>query len=203
MPEEVRFVARLGIYGVAIAVIYWFISYEVAGSILLLAFGLATAFAAAYLLLDVRRTGRGAALGGRPWQWLGLAPTEDEAPFGDETGRLPGQSIAPLEFGFGAAVAGLGLVFGPWLVALGLVPMVVGGTVWLREAMAEHHALDLAEREGLDLAEGQAAAEDRPAPDINRGGEAAAEPPSAQSRREPGVAGAASTAETGSTRGGS
>lgn len=212
MPEEVRFVGRLGVYGLAIAIIYWFISYEVAGSVLLLAFGLATGFAAGYLLLDVRRTGRGGALRGRPWHWVGLTSTEDEGPFADETGRLPGQSIAPLEFGFGAAVAGLGLVFGPWLVALGLVPMVVGGTVWLREAMAEHRAVDLADhpapdREGaLDLEHPGpelVAREQTPAGAPSPVPASRPEAPSPASRPEPPAPGSASPAGTASPQGGS
>jgi hypothetical protein len=138
MPEEVRFLGRLAAYGLLIGVVYWFVSYEVAGTVLLLAFGVATGFATVVLLLDVRRTGRGGGLRRRPLDWVALTSTGDDPPFGDEPAGVPVGSVAPLEIGLGLAIASLGLVFGPWLVPLGLVPIVVGASVWIRETMGEH-----------------------------------------------------------------
>ena len=144
MPEEVRFFARLAGYGVLIAVVYWFVSYEVAGTVLLVAFGIATGFATLILLRDVRRRRRSDVR--RPLRdWIALTDTADDEPFLDEPAGVPRGSIAPLEFGFGAAVAALGLVFGTWLVALGLVPIVIGASVWIREAMTEHRGVRLAD----------------------------------------------------------
>jgi hypothetical protein len=139
VPEEVRFLGRLAAYGLLIGVIYWFVAYEVAGTVLLLAFGGAAGFATLLLLLDVRRRRHGP-LPRRPLDWLALTADEEDPPFGDEPATLPAGSGAPLEFGFGLAVAALGLVFGAWLVALGLVPIVVGAATWIRAAMAEHRA---------------------------------------------------------------
>ena len=138
MPEEVRFLARLAAYGLLVGVVYWFVSYEVAGTILLLAFAIGTGFATVMLLLDVRRTGRGGGLRRRPVDWVALTQAGDEPPFGDEPSGVPVGSVAPLEIGLGLAIAALGLVFGPWLVPLGLVPIVVGASVWIRETMGEH-----------------------------------------------------------------
>lgn len=148
MPEEVRFLARLAGYGLLIGVVYWFVSYEVAGTILLLAFALATGFATVVLLLDVRRTGRGGGLRRRPLDWVALTSTSDDAPFGDEPTGVPPGSVAPLEIGLGLAIASLGLVFGPWLVPLGLVPIVVGASVWIREAMGEHRVARALDTDG-------------------------------------------------------
>jgi hypothetical protein len=139
VPEEVRFLARLAGYGLLIGVVYWFVAYEVAGTVLLIAFGLATGFATVVLLLDARRKRHGP-LPRRPLDWLALTADEGAPPFADEPGTVPGASSAPLEFGFGLAVAALGLVFGAWLVALGMVPLVIGAASWLRAAMAEHQA---------------------------------------------------------------
>jgi hypothetical protein len=137
VPEEVRFVARLAGYGLLITVVYWFVSYDVVGTVLLLGFGLAAGFATTLLLLDVRKKRRGP-LPRRPSDWIALAADDDDPPFADEPTSVPRGSSAPLEFGFGAALIALGLVFGAWLVALGLVPIVVGASTWLRAAMAEH-----------------------------------------------------------------
>lgn len=139
VPEEVRFVGRLAAYGLLIGVVYWFVAYEVAGTVLLLAFGLAAGFATIVLLLDARRKRHGP-LPRRPLDWLALPNDEEPPPFADEPGAVPLGSSAPLEFGFGLAVAALGLVFGAWLVALGMVPLVIGAAGWLRAAMAEHRA---------------------------------------------------------------
>jgi cytochrome c oxidase subunit IV len=140
VPEEVRFLGRLAAYGLLIGVIYWFVAYEVAGTVLLIAFGLAAGFATIVLLLDVRRRRRGP-LPRRPADWLALTADERDPPFADEPATLPAGSGAPLEFGFGLAVAVLGLVFGAWLIALGMVPIVVGAATWIRAAMAEHRAI--------------------------------------------------------------
>jgi hypothetical protein len=139
VPEEVRFVGRLAAYGLLIGVVYWFVAYEVAGTVLLIAFGLATGFATVVFALDARRKRHGP-LPRRPLEWLALSTDEEAPPFADDPGAIPLGSSAPLEFGFGAAVASLGLVFGAWLVALGMVPLVIGAAGWLRDAMAEYRA---------------------------------------------------------------
>jgi hypothetical protein len=36
----------------------------------------------------------------------------------------------------------IGLVLGPWLILVGLVPLIWAGRTWLREAMAEWRVLD-------------------------------------------------------------
>lgn len=148
MPEEVRFLGRLAAYGLLIGVVYWFVSYEVAGTVLLLAFGVATGFATIALGLDARRTGRGRGLRRSAVDWFALTNTGDDPPFGDEPTGVPAGSFAPLEIGLGIAVAGLGLVFGPWLVALGFVPVVIGASIWVGESMAEHRLARASDPDG-------------------------------------------------------
>lgn len=149
MPEEVRFFGRSAVFAVIIGVIYWFVSYEAAGTVLLLGFGLAGLVATMILARDARNAARrDAAAGGpvfsagRPWTWIRLSAPDQVSPFPSEEGRAPGPSVAPLTVGAGFALIMLGLVFGPWLAVLGIIPLVFGGRLWLTEAMAEWRVVD-------------------------------------------------------------
>jgi hypothetical protein len=130
MPEEVAFFGRSATFGLVIAAIYWFVSYETVGTILLAGFGLASAFAFVVL-------GRG-----RPRPRPHSGPLRDavaiavggdsrEQPFEDEGGAVPVASAAPFEIGAGLALVGLGLVFGVWFVLAGVLPIAFGAIDWL------------------------------------------------------------------------
>jgi hypothetical protein len=119
-------------YALFLGVVYWFLSYEVAGTVLLLGFGLATGVGFAVLRWE-SRAGAGSTGPDR----------STDRPFTDESGAIPIRSLAPLIVGFGVAVAALGLVFGIWFVIGGAIPIVAGGLDWLRSAQDE---LRLAER---------------------------------------------------------
>jgi len=131
-PEEVLFFARSAMFALVVAAVYWFVSYEPAGTTLLGLFGVASAFAAIVLARSQRRG-------------AGRSPDGDalvDGPFADESGRIPSETFAPLQVGFGLAVAGLGLVFGPWLILAALLPIALGGLTWLGSAGAELEATE-------------------------------------------------------------
>ena len=127
MPEEAAFWGRTGIYGVAIAIVYWFVSYDITGTVLLGMFGVATGLVWALL-------------------WRRLAPrrrdVEPEA--GTEDEAIPVRSLAPLGVGIGLAVMALGLVYGIWFLVAGLLPLLMGAADWLA---GSRHELDLLARE--------------------------------------------------------
>ena len=103
MPEEVRFFLRQAAFGLLIAVVYWFLTYESAGSVLLLAFGIGSALLTVVL---VRQT-RGRAGGGRwgaPWRWLALTPADQQSPTLEDEVTLPAGSLAPFQVGLGLAL---------------------------------------------------------------------------------------------------
>ena len=121
MKEEARVFLRTAVYAIAVAAIYWFVSYEVAGTVLLLVLGLA-----ASTLTMMLPSGR-------------VRPTRlplDVATFGDdetpalglEEAPLPSLSVQPLFLAIGAAVVTLGLVFGAWLWLPGV--LIVAGAAW-------------------------------------------------------------------------
>jgi hypothetical protein len=123
VPEEVAFFGRSGLFGMVLAAIYWFLSYELVGTFLLGGFGFATGLAFLVLRAGSRR-----------------AADPTGAPFEDEGGLVPLASLAPLELGFGIAVASLALPYGIWFVLAGLLPIVLGAADWLKSVMAETRA---------------------------------------------------------------
>ena len=141
LPEEILFFGRIGAYGVGIGVVYWFLTYEVAGSVLLIGFGVATGLLAVLLLFGRPKTDRRGDRDRQP----GAGVTGD-GPFADESGRIPAPSMAPLEFGFGLALASLALVFGAPMAVAAVLPLAAGGMSWLRSASAEWRAIDRDDR---------------------------------------------------------
>ena len=116
-PAETRFFLFLAVFALVIGAIYWFVSYEPAGSVLLLAFGAATGVMAIVL----HRTGRGGV----------------DRPFLDEAGRFPSETPAPLAVGAGIALMSLAAIFGPAPLVVGLLPFAWGAWTWLGRARAE------------------------------------------------------------------
>jgi hypothetical protein len=151
-PQETRVFLFVAAFGIVIGVIYWFVSYEVAGTVLLLLFGVANGALALALVrapgarLVRRRATRheGAPdidpdrrdIGG------GSGTGDVDRPFLDELGRLPGDSFAPFAVGLGAATAVTGVIFGPAPVVVGLLPFLWGAVAWLRGAADELDATE-------------------------------------------------------------
>lgn len=143
MTEEGRFFLRTGLYAAVIGVVYWFVSYEVAGSVLL-----AAAAFAGFVVVGVLVIGMpdGAGMPARPSgsptrralrlvnRLLGfrqLHGLEDERPFSTGTLRLPGASSWPIVTAFGATLALTGIVYGPWLTIPGIVLVAVSVWGWV------------------------------------------------------------------------
>lgn len=137
MPEEIRLFLRTAAFGFGIALVYWIVSGESIGTILLAAFGLAGAFLVVILVVQLRAAGR--SLTGRPWQWLGLDPNES-APIGVEAGRYPSASWAPLAAGLGVSIAILAAVYGLVFLVPAAPLVLFAARAWLRRASAEYRA---------------------------------------------------------------
>jgi hypothetical protein len=139
MADEVKLFGRLSLYALVVGTIYWFVSYEFVGTVMLLGFGLATGLAFVILFRrDRKARAARSANGPRPDARAGRdSPTRPDGPFGDESGPVPTRSAAPLIVGFGIAVIALGGAFGPWFAITGLVPVLIGAADWLRAANRE------------------------------------------------------------------
>jgi hypothetical protein len=113
-----RVFTAVGVLIGALAVIYWFTSYEDAGSVLLALAAVLATWTGTYLWLQLRQPRR--AVGE-------TAPVaEPEAP-----AYLPHASVWPFAIGLGAATLLNGLVLGIWVVVPGaaLVALGVGGFI--------------------------------------------------------------------------
>jgi Cytochrome c oxidase subunit IV len=97
-------------FSLVVAVVYWYMSYERAGSALLFSMYLAALFVGVYLAL----------------RWWRATPVADDpegrhAAATGEVGRFPAGTIWPFVFAVGALIALLGFVYGVWLLAPGLL----------------------------------------------------------------------------------
>jgi hypothetical protein len=124
LPEEVLVFARLAAFGLIVGTVYWFVAYETAGTVLLIGFGIAAAVAAAILWAKSRKAG------GAAGEW----------PLGGDPDPIPAPAYAPFHIGLGAAIVALGLAFGPLLLPLGFVILLIGARYWLEAAMGEADA---------------------------------------------------------------
>jgi hypothetical protein len=126
LSEEARVFARMSIFGIVVGGAYWFLTYEVAGTALLLGFGLATGLATVAIWVRTRRRLGDAAAAG-----------------GDESAEaLPEPGWAPLIIGLGLGGLALGAAFGPWLTIAGLLIAIAGGASWLSAAVREAASVD-------------------------------------------------------------
>ena len=150
MAEELRFFLRTAVYTVIIAIVYWFLSYETAGSVMLAFVSLATTAVVTVGFLTVAEThdeldpGSGSALHriasifARLFGFSQARRATAEEPLATELNPIPSGSIWPLTGGIAVVMAGLGIVYGPWLVgpALALGVLTVWG--WLTQMDAPH-----------------------------------------------------------------
>ena len=127
MKAEARVFLAVTAFFVLIGVVYWFTSYEDAGSVMLAASALMGVIAGGAIMLLSR---------GAP-----ARPEDDpEATLAEGAGTVdvfPTQSIWPFAVGLSAAVAASGFAFGAWLVLIGTGALAVSLICWILEARRE------------------------------------------------------------------
>lgn len=140
MTDEAALMLRIGLFGVASALIYWLISYEWLGSIALLALGLGPGMAG--LVMTVMNRGRSAGGGAEQVRRFFGMPREvrGEAIPPEEVVVIPGPTIWPFVLSLGFAVGLTGLLFGLWLSLIGGILVAFGIWGWLRSVLREYRA---------------------------------------------------------------
>jgi hypothetical protein len=144
VAEEVRFFLRTALYTIGITIVYWFISYEIAGSVLLLSLGLSAiffVFAGAVMIHHNRReVVPDRTKSGNPIKrTVGFEEEASETvtpPLSFEEEAVPTSSIWPLVAAVGALGMGLGLVYGGWLWAPGVMLATVAVWGWVTQLNA-------------------------------------------------------------------
>jgi len=124
MRTEVKFFMFSALFSLAVAGVYWFLSYEDAGSTLLLFMFFAPFFVAAFLAH-------------RAWR-MRLAENDPDASYASEAGAPVGRfyagSIWPLLMGIGVAVGLEGFIFGIWLLVVGVVLFLAASVGLMQES---------------------------------------------------------------------
>jgi len=126
--DEAVLFGRLAIFGLVVGVAYWFLSYETAGTALLVGFGVASAVASVSLWTKP------------PPSAVDAERPDGDVPAGSGVERIPAPAFAPLIVGAGVAITALGLALGPLILPVGIVVGVIGARYWLEAAMAEAEA---------------------------------------------------------------
>lgn len=130
VAEELRFFVRTAIFTVLIGTIYWFVSYEEAGSILLAGIVASAVFFVAVIAAHVRASRRG----GRSIKaLLGFADTGADAPLALDEDVFPTSSAWPLVVSVAAVLVGVGVIYGAWLWIPGAALGLAGAWGWLTE----------------------------------------------------------------------
>lgn len=116
MRTQVKFFVYWSVFSLVVAAVYWFLSYEAAGSFFLLFMFLAPLMIGGYIAFH---------------GWATKPPEDDpDADYrqvaGTAVGRFPAQSAWPIVLAIGVAIALEGFVYGMWLLAVGLVLFVSG-----------------------------------------------------------------------------
>ena len=125
LSPEVTLFARMATFGIVVGAVYWFLTYEVAGTVLLSAFGLASALAAVAVYVGGRFAGRRSRADGA----AAASPPEAEP--------VPRPGWAPLGIALGLGAVALGAAFGPWLAIAGALVAVRSAKSWLDTAVEE------------------------------------------------------------------
>lgn len=131
MAEELRFFIRIGLFTVVIAAIYWFLSYEEAGTWLLAGTVAGVVLFVATIALHVRSTRRG---GRGIKDLLGFAENGPESPLVLDEDAFPRSSAWPAVVSLAAVLVGVGLIYGAWLWVPGVSLGLAGAWGWLTES---------------------------------------------------------------------
>ena len=136
MAEEFRFFLRTAVWVLIAGVVYWLLSYELSGTVLLGALLVAIlAFLGVGLALARARP---VADGSGVLAWLNRVIGFDEradasAPLEAGPELVPTSSSSPIISAAALVLIGLGLIFGAWLILPGVVLLIIGGVGWLTE----------------------------------------------------------------------
>lgn len=145
MVEEVRFFARIGLFAALTSVVYWFVSYDIVGTILLafMAIGVLLFIGPIARMVSVTRGRPVATEGSRARRAVGTADRVlgfnehhdlgDAGPLEVAEDPLPHSSIWPLAAAVAATAGALGLLYGGWfwIPGVGLGAAVAWG--WAKQ----------------------------------------------------------------------
>jgi hypothetical protein len=142
MTDEAGILLRVSIFGFVAGIIYWFLSYEWLGTVALLLLGAGPGFAGLILVLEQRqRGGTGESRVDGMRRLAGIPPQDPPGPkdlAAEDLGVLPLPTIWPLAAALGFTILFTGLIYGLWLVILGLGLLLYAAWGWLAAVNREN-----------------------------------------------------------------
>jgi hypothetical protein len=142
MTDEAGMLLRVSIFGFVAGIIYWFLSYEALGTVALLLLGAGPGFAGLILVQEQRQRGGTGESRADAMRRLAGMPHEDPPGPSDlgaeDLGVLPLPTIWPLAASLGVAVLFTGLIYGLWLVILGIGLLGYAAWGWLAAVNREN-----------------------------------------------------------------
>ena len=142
MTDEAGILLRVSIFGFVAGIVYWFLSYEWLGTVALLLLGAGPGFAGLILVQEQRhRGGTGESRAVALRRLAGIPPQDPPGPEdlgAEDLGVLPLPTIWPLAASLGVAMLFTGLIYGLWLVILGLGLIVYAAWGWLAAVNREN-----------------------------------------------------------------
>ena len=142
MNDEAAMMLRVSGFGFAAGIIYWFVSYEAFGTVALLLLGAGPGFAGLVLLQEQRQRGGGGESRANALRRLaGIPPQDPPGPRdlgAEDLGVLPLPTIWPLAAALGFTILFTGLIYGLWLVILGLGLLGYAAWGWLAAVNREN-----------------------------------------------------------------
>jgi hypothetical protein len=142
MTDEAGILLRVPIFGFVAGIVYWFLSYEWLGTVALLLLGAGPGFAGLILVHEQRQrggTGESRAVALR--RLAGIPPQDPPGPEdlgAEDLGVLPLPTIWPLAASLGVAMLLTGLIYGLWLVILGVGLILYAAWGWLAAVNREN-----------------------------------------------------------------
>ena len=142
MTDEAGILLRVSIFGFVAGAVYWFLSYEWLGTVALLLLGAGPGFAGLILVQEQRhRGGTGESRAVALRRLAGIPPQDPPGPEdlgAEDLGVLPLPTIWPLAASLGVAMLFTGLIYGLWLVILGVGLIVYAAWGWLAAVNREN-----------------------------------------------------------------
>ncbi len=141
MTDDAALLLRVAIFGLVAGVVYWFLSYEPLGTVALLVLAAGPGFAALFILRHRRQPGAQSEPRAEMLRRLAGIPSPDppgpKSLEDEDLAVLPTASIWPFAVSLGLTVTVSGLIFGLWLVILGLGIALYAGWGWIAAIMRE------------------------------------------------------------------
>jgi len=135
MTDEAGVLLRVSAFGLVAGIVYWFLSYEWLGTVALLLLGAGPGFAGLILVLEQRqRGGMAESRADALRRFAGFPPRDPPGPDdleAEDLGVLPLPTIWPFAASLGVALLHTGLIYGLWLVVLGVGVTAYAAWGWL------------------------------------------------------------------------